>query len=199
MVSRLILPQPHRRCRRMSIFISAFGFGLVSASVIAIAAVGFTMQFGITNLINLAYGGIMITAAFVAYGVNRAGFSIWTGLAVAAACGAVASLVLNRVLYAPFLRRGTSHIGMVIISLAAALILSNVLLALVGYDNVSYAIADEAAVTAGGVIFTRGQVGILGISVAGLLASPPLLTVTPPRQAVPGTPAPPTPPPQRGH
>src|SRR5438309_5475325 len=112
MVSRLILPQPHRRRRRMSIFISAFGFGLVSAAVIAIAAVGFTMQFGITNLINLAYGGIMITAAFVAYGVNRAGFSIWTGLAVAAACGAAASLALHRVLYAPFLRRGTSHIGM---------------------------------------------------------------------------------------
>src|SRR2546430_8010871 len=65
MVSRLILPQPHRRRRRMSIFISAFGFGLVSAAVIAIAAVGFTMQFGITNLINLAYGGVNITPALL--------------------------------------------------------------------------------------------------------------------------------------
>src|SRR3989449_8997583 len=66
MVSRLIQPQPHRRCRRMSIFISAFGFGLVSTAVIAIAAVGFTMQFGITNLINLAYAGVLLAAPLVA-------------------------------------------------------------------------------------------------------------------------------------
>ena len=47
----------------MSIYLAALGFGLVSTAVIAIAAVGFTMQFGITNMINLAYGEIMISAA----------------------------------------------------------------------------------------------------------------------------------------
>ena len=40
----------------MELYVAALGFGLISASVIAIAAVGFTMQFGITNMINLAYG-----------------------------------------------------------------------------------------------------------------------------------------------
>ncbi|HEV3103537.1 MAG TPA: branched-chain amino acid ABC transporter permease, partial [Candidatus Dormibacteraeota bacterium] len=60
----------------MDIFVAAFGFGLVSMSVIAIAAVGFTMQFGITNMINLAYGQVMISAAYVAYYLNKAGISI---------------------------------------------------------------------------------------------------------------------------
>src|SRR5256712_11934067 len=92
MVSRLILPQPHRRRRRMSIFISAFGFGLVSAAVIAIAAVGFTMQFGITNLINLAYGGVMITAPFVAFRLHPAGVGILVGGLGAAPLWAAASL-----------------------------------------------------------------------------------------------------------
>src|SRR3989442_12139044 len=108
MVSGLILPHPHRRCRRMSIFISAFGFGLVSLAVIAIGAVGFTMQFGITNLINLAYGDVMITSAFVAYGLNHAGVNIWLGLLAGAAGGALLSFLLNRLLSAPFQRRGTS-------------------------------------------------------------------------------------------
>jgi len=154
----------------MSIFISAFGFGLVSAAVIAIAAVGFTMQFGITNLINLAYGGIMITAAFVAYGLNHAGMNIWMGVVVAALFGAVASLVLSRVLYSPFHRRGTSHIGMVIISLAAALIVSNVLLAIVGPDNVSYTLVDRAAVHAGGFILTGVQIVIILIAALAIHA-----------------------------
>jgi branched-subunit amino acid ABC-type transport system permease component len=162
----------------MSIFVSAFGFGLVSTAVIAIAAVGFTMQFGITNLINLAYGGIMITSAFVAYGLNHAGVSIWIGVAVAALFGAVASLVLNRLLYSPFQRRGTSHIGMVIISLAAALIVSNVLLAIVGPDNVSYTLADRSAVNAGGFILTRVQIAIILIAALAMIAIHALLTLT---------------------
>jgi branched-subunit amino acid ABC-type transport system permease component len=162
----------------MSIFVSAFGFGLVSTAVIAIAAVGFTMQFGITNLINLAFGGIMITSAFVAYGLNHAGVSIWIGVGVAALFGAVASLVLNRALYSPFQRRGTSHIGMVIISLAAALIVSNVLLAIVGPDNVSYTLADRSAVNAGGFILTRVQIAIILIAALAMIAIHALLTLT---------------------
>ena len=162
----------------MSIYMAAFGFGLVSASVIAIAAVGFTMQFGTANLINLAYGGIMITCAFVAYSLNHAGVNIWIGLAVAAVAGAVASLTLNRVLYSPFQRRGTSYIGMVIVSLAAALIVTNVLLAIVGPDNVSYVMSDHATVNAGGLILTSAQLVIIAIAVAAMLAIHALLKFT---------------------
>jgi len=47
--------------------VPAIGFGLVTASILAIAGVGFTLQFGVTNILNLAYGDIMTAAAFVAY------------------------------------------------------------------------------------------------------------------------------------
>ncbi|HEV2359117.1 MAG TPA: branched-chain amino acid ABC transporter permease [bacterium] len=162
----------------MSIYAAAFGFGLVSTAVIAIAAVGFTMQFGITNLINLAFGEVMISSAFVAYGLNQAGVNIWLGLVVAVVFGAALSLVLNRSLYAPFQRRGTSHIGMVIVTLAAGLMVSNVLLAAVGPDNVSYAAADAVAVRAGGLILTRVQVVVILIAVAAMAAVHALLTFT---------------------
>jgi len=75
----------------VSLYAAAFGFGLVSLAVIAVGAVGFTMQFGITNLINLAYGDIMITSAFAAYFFNHAGVSIWIALLVGAATGAIFS------------------------------------------------------------------------------------------------------------
>jgi len=98
----------------VSLYAAAFGFGLISLAVIAVGAVGFTMQFGITNLINLAYGDIMITSAFAAYFLNHAGVSIWIALLGGAATGAVFSFLLNRFIYAPFQRRGTPLIGMVI-------------------------------------------------------------------------------------
>ncbi len=56
---------------------TSFGFGLVTAAVLALASVGFTLQFAVTNVLNLAYGGVMIVSAYAAYGLNHAGVSIW--------------------------------------------------------------------------------------------------------------------------
>ena len=69
----------------MSLFLASLGFGLVTAAVLAIAAVGFTMQFAVTDVLNLAYGAIMIASAYVAYAVNQAGGSDWLGMLAAAA------------------------------------------------------------------------------------------------------------------
>ena len=60
---------------------SSFGFGLITAAVLAIATVGFTMQFAVTNVLNLAYGSIMINSAFVAYYLNIHGVNAWVSLA----------------------------------------------------------------------------------------------------------------------
>ncbi len=51
----------------MSQIVLSLGFGLVTASILALGAVGFTLQFGVTNLFNLAFGETMTVAAFVAY------------------------------------------------------------------------------------------------------------------------------------
>src|ERR1700752_3181030 len=102
-------------------------------SVIALAAVGFTMQFGITNMINLAYGQVMVASAYAAYYVNRAGITIWAGMIVGGAFGAVFSLLLNRLVYAPFMRKGTGLLGMVIVSLAVSLMMQYLMLPIVGY------------------------------------------------------------------
>jgi branched-subunit amino acid ABC-type transport system permease component len=154
----------------VNLLVAAFGFGLVSVAVIAIGAVGFTMQFGITNLINLAYGEIMITCAYVAYELNHFGVSVWLGLLAGALFGAGFSYLLNRVLYSPFQRKGTSHIGMVIVALAVALMVANVLLAIVGPDNVSYVQSSGASLRFGAITLTTVQVLIIGIAVVLMLA-----------------------------
>ncbi len=162
----------------MSLYAAAFGFGLVSLAVIAIGAVGFTMQFGITNVINLAFGDVMITSAYVAYALNHAGVSIWLGLLAGAAWGAMLSFLLNRLLYGPFQRKGTSHIGMVIVSLATGIMMSNVLLAIVGPDNVSYVQSAGTTLRLGSISLTAEQVAIIAIAVALMLAVHALLTYT---------------------
>jgi branched-subunit amino acid ABC-type transport system permease component len=162
----------------VSLFAAAFGFGLVSMSVIALAAVGFTMQFGITNMINLAYGEVMISSAYVAYYLNRAGISVWIGMLAGALFGAVFSFLLNRIVYAPFQRKGTSYLGMVIVSLAVSLMMANLLLPIVGYYSVSYHQDTGSLIEFGGIILTATQILIIVIAVVVMLAIHGLLTYT---------------------
>jgi len=162
----------------VNIFVAAFGFGLVSMSVIAIAAVGFTMQFGITNMINLAYGEVMISAAYLAYYMNKAGISIWIGMVAGALFGAVFSFLLNRFIYAPFMRKGTANLGMVIVSLAVSLMIANLLLPIVGYYSVSYQEDAGRLIRIGSIVLTRDQIIVIGIAVVLMLGIHALLTYT---------------------
>ena len=89
----------------------------------AIAAVGSTMQFDVTDVLNLADGAAMIASAFVAYALNQGGVNVWIGMLAVAAAGAAGSVLLNKGIYTPFQRRGSAPTTLVIISLGTTLII----------------------------------------------------------------------------
>jgi branched-chain amino acid transport system permease protein/neutral amino acid transport system permease protein len=162
----------------MSLLLASFGFGLVTASVLAIASVGFTMQFAVADVLNLAYGAIMITGAFVAYLLNAAGLTVWLGLVVAAIVGAGLSVLLNWCVYTPFQRRGSSPIAMVIVALGMALIIEFSVQAIVGGTNVSYRMGQGGTLQAGGARLTVAQLLIIALSVVTMVAVHLLLRYT---------------------
>lgn len=149
----------------MSLFLASAGFGLVTAAVLAIAAVGFTMQFAVTDVLNLAYGAVMIASAFVAYAVNQAGASVWLGALAAVAAGSAGSVLLNLGIYTPFRRRGSAPVTMVIVSLGMTLIIEFGLQAIVGGTSVSYTMGQGPTLKAGGLVLTAVQLVIIGLSV----------------------------------
>ena len=153
----------------MNTLVPAIGFGIVTASILAVAGVGFTLQFGVTNVLNLAYGDIMTASAFVGYLVTSAGVSVWLALAAGAAFGAVFSVLLNRVVYTPFVRRGTRLFGMIIVTIAVGLIVQNGLQAIFGATFFSLQMARPASVHIAGMVFTTVQLAIIGIAVAAML------------------------------
>jgi branched-subunit amino acid ABC-type transport system permease component len=162
----------------VELYVAALGFGLISASVIAIAAVGFTMQFAVTGVLNLAYGAVMIGSAFVAYTVNQAGVSVWIALLAGAAAGAAGSVLLNRGIYGPFQRRGSAPITMVIVSLGMTLVIEFGVQAIVGGTNVSFTMSAGPTVAAGGFTLTAVQLVIIGLSLVLMAAVHVLLTYT---------------------
>lgn len=162
----------------MSVFLASIGFGLVTASVLAIASVGFTLQFGVTDVLNLAFGAVMIFSAFVAYLVNENGISVWIGMLVAIVAGSVLSVLLNTIVYTPFQRRGTSPITMVIVSLGMTLIIEFGVQALAGGTAVSYIMSNGPTFRLGAIELTLVQVIIMIISVLVMLGVHVLLRYT---------------------
>jgi branched-subunit amino acid ABC-type transport system permease component len=149
----------------VSVFVASIGFGLVTAAVLALASVGFTLQFAVTNVLNLAYGGVMIVAAYAAYILNEHGVNIWIAVLAAILAGAVLSVVLNNLIYTPFAKRGTSPIAMVIVALGMTLILEFGTQAVAGPTNVSYAMSQGATVKLGSIQLTVAQLVIIALAI----------------------------------
>jgi len=162
----------------MTIFLASLGFGLVTASVLAVAAIGFTLQFSVTDVLNLAYGAVMIAGAFIAYVVNQAGLNVWVGLVAAVVACSVGSVLLNAGVYAPFQRRGASPITMVIVSLGMTLIIEFGTQAIAGGTSVSYTMAQGPTVGAGGLELSAVQLVVIGLSLLVMAATHVLLRYT---------------------
>jgi branched-subunit amino acid ABC-type transport system permease component len=162
----------------MTIFLASVGFGLVTASVLAVAAVGFTLQFGVTDVLNLAYGAVMIAGAYIAYVINQAGLNIWVGLVVAVVACSAGSVLLNSGVYTPFQRRGATPITMVIVSLGMTLIIEFGTQAIAGGTSVSYTMAQGPSVRAGGLVLTAVQLVVIGLSVLVMIGTHVLLRYT---------------------
>ena len=142
---------------------SSFGFGLITAAVLAIATVGFTMQFAVTNVLNLAYGSVMINSAFVSYYLNVHGMNAWFTLVGAVFTGSVVSWALNRFIFTPFQRRNLAPITVVIVALGVDLIGTFGLQALVGGNYVSFRLSPGSEYHFLGMILSGMQLIILAI------------------------------------
>ena len=155
----------------MQVFVSAVGFGLVTAALLAICAVGFTLQFSVTNVLNLAFGSVMTGSGFIAYGLNIGGMNIWLAMVIAALCGGVISVLMNSLLYGPFIRHGTNLFGMVIVTISTAVISDHVIEAAVGPSFFSYNAPSGRALHFLDFLLTRQDLTIIGIAVAVTFAT----------------------------
>jgi branched-chain amino acid transport system permease protein/neutral amino acid transport system permease protein len=153
----------------VSVFLSSLGFGLITAAVLAIATVGFTMQFAVTNVLNLAYGSVMINSAFVTYYLNiHAHLNAWVAMIGGIVTGAVASYLINRFIFTPFQRRQLPPITIVIVALGVDLCGTFGLQAIVGGSYFSYKQSFGREWHFFGMYLSTLQLTIIGIAVVVL-------------------------------
>jgi branched-subunit amino acid ABC-type transport system permease component len=152
----------------MTLFWLSFGFGLVTASVLTIAAVGLSLQFGITNYINFAYGDFMALGAYSTYVLNAEWLhlNIWIALVGGSLLMGVFAVVVNRLILGPFARRFAKTFYVLIVTFGLSLILLNLTSAIWGANIRSYNMKIEQVLHIGPFLLTKNQLIIMGIAIA---------------------------------
>ena len=164
----------------MQLFWLSVGFGFVTASVLAISAVGLSLQFGITNYINFAFGDFMALGSFFAYVLNSQVFhlDIWIALVLGSLGMGVFAVIVNRLILGPFSRRFTKNHYLLIVTFGLSLILLNLEYSIWGAQVRFFNMPISAALHIGPLLLTRNQLIVMGIAVALMLGVHILLKTT---------------------
>jgi len=164
----------------VQLFWLSVGFGFVTASVLAIAAVGLSLQFGITNYVNFAYGDFMALGGFFAYVLNNEVFhlDIWIALVIGSLAMGLFAVLVNRLILGPFARRFSTSHYLLIVTFGLSLIMLNAAYSIWGADVRFYRMPIASALTIGPLRFTRNQLIVIAIAVALMLAVHTLLKAT---------------------
>jgi neutral amino acid transport system permease protein len=97
--------------------------GLVAAGYFALGAVGLTLVFGILRLVNFAHGDFLTVGAYVALGMVAAGLPFWAAALVSLVITAAMAVLLDRIVWQPMRRAGTSTLQLFLSAIGLALVL----------------------------------------------------------------------------
>jgi len=161
----------------VDIFLQQVLNGLVLGSLYALVALGYTMVYGILELINFAHGEVVMLGAMVALAVLTAlaesglPASVQIALALLAAvpvCMAV-GFAIERVAYRPL--RGAPRLAPLITAIGVSIVLQNVAMIIWGRQYVPFPpVIDVQVYEWGGVTVTDLQLLILVLAVLMMVA-----------------------------
>ena len=161
----------------MEIFFQQIINGLVLGSMYALVALGYTMVYGIINLINFAHGEILMVGALVGWTVvtvlEGAGLPGWALLSIALACAVVVCTVLNftveKVAYRPL--RNAPRLAPLITAMGMSLLLQTLAMIIWKPNPKPFPLLlPTTPIDLGGPVITVTQCLILGVTVMVLAA-----------------------------
>ena len=157
----------------MDIFVQQLINGLTLGAVYAVVALGYTMVYGIIQLINFAHGEVVMVGAMVAYSVigllAPAGLPppvlilVATGTAIPSCM--LIGYAMERIAYRPL--RGAPRLAPLITAIGISIILQHVAMMIWSRNPLAFPqVVKVESYSIGGAIITSVQIAIIAISLA---------------------------------
>ncbi|MCF8149369.1 MAG: branched-chain amino acid ABC transporter permease [Burkholderiaceae bacterium] len=155
----------------MDIFLQQIINGLTTGSVYAVVALGYTMVYGIIQLINFAHGEVVMIGAMVAFtvitslagGTLPAPVILLAGVLAAVPTCMVIGYTLERAAYRPL--RHAPRLAPLITAIGMSIILQHLALLVWGRNPMAFPqIMENPVILVGGAVITGVQIGIILLS-----------------------------------
>jgi neutral amino acid transport system permease protein len=157
--------------------------GIAVGSVLALAAIGLTLTYGILRLSNFAHGDFMTLGAYLTWLFNTGisfqlgyreivleGMNIWLSMIVGAVGTVIAMLISEFLLWKPMRDRRATSTTLIIISIGLALFLRSGILLIWGGSNQSYDLPVVQALDVGGVRIAYYRLLVIGLAIVAIVA-----------------------------
>jgi branched-chain amino acid transport system permease protein len=109
--------------------------GITLGAVYALFAIGYTLVFGVLDILNLAHAAIFMAGAFVAFALTGYGLPPVAAAVVAIVFGGLLGIALDRVAFAPLRARNAGTLAPLISSIGVAIIIQGVVRGIFGPDQ----------------------------------------------------------------
>lgn len=149
--------------------LSGIGFGIIGGAILSISAIGFSLQFGLTNIFNLGYGTIMSLGALVAYSLSGSGAPLWAAALGGTAVGGIVSVLEGVLVFRPFARRGARVFELAMVSVALGLVGEFVMAAFTKSQIFAFQFPTGAQFHFLDIVFTSTDVVIIGIALLSIV------------------------------
>lgn len=143
--------------------------GVAVGSIIALAAIGLTLTYGILRLANFAHGDFMTLGAYLTWLTNISGVNIWLSLIVGAVGTVLAMLLSEKLVWSPMRDRRTTSTTLMIISIGLALFIRNGIIFIWGGSNQRYNLPVASAIDLFGIKVPFYQPVVVALAIAAIV------------------------------
>ncbi len=144
--------------------------GIALGSIIALAAVGLTLTYGILRLQNYAHGDVLTLGAYVAFFANTVlGLNIWLAFAVGCVGAVLFLLICEKILWAGLRKRRASETTMLIVSVGLALVIRNGIILIWGTSPQKFNLPTFPALNILGIVITRNRLVVVAMAIAVII------------------------------
>jgi neutral amino acid transport system permease protein len=144
--------------------------GIAVGSIIALAAVGLTLIFGILRLPNFAHGDLMTLGAYFTLVVNGAGVNIWLAILLGAIPTIGFALLGEKLLWSTLRDRRAAPTSLIIVAIGLALFLRNGIILVWGSGNQSYDLPVASALQFGDIRIAQNRIVVVVVAVLVIAA-----------------------------
>src|SRR3954467_4936250 len=163
----------------MEILLQQIINGLVLGSMYALIALGYTMVYGIINLINFAHGDVLMVGALTSWSIIvtmresvpwMPGWAILIiALLISCVVAAVLNFVIEKVAYRPL--RDSPRLAPLITAIGMSILLQTLAMIIWKPNYKSYpTLLPATPIDIGGAVITPTQIMVLGVTAASLAA-----------------------------